>query len=144
MKAWLLDRIGDGIDQLRLAEVPDPAPGPDEVVLDVKFAALNPADRYLAEGMYPAKPTFPHILGRDGVGKVIAVGPGIAGAKIGDAVMILRGDTGVSRPGTLAEKVAVSVDNLVPVPPDWSIEEAACGTLVYLCLLYTSPSPRDS
>jgi NADPH:quinone reductase-like Zn-dependent oxidoreductase len=44
MKAWLLDRIGDGIHQLRLAEVPDPVPGPDEVVLDVKFAALNPAD----------------------------------------------------------------------------------------------------
>lgn len=131
MKAWLL-KDQKGLGSMKMGDAFEPHAVAGEAVVEIFYAALNPADRYLAEGMYPAKPTFPHILGRDGVGKVIAVGPGIAGAKVGDAVMILRGETGVTRPGTLAEKVAVSVDNLVPVPPDWSIEEAACGTLVYL------------
>lgn len=131
MKAWLL-KDQNGIGSMKLGDAFEPHATNGEAVVELMYAALNPADRYLAEGMYPAKPTLPHILGRDGVGKVIAVGPGIAGAKVGDAVMILRGDTGVNRPGTLAQKVSVAVDNLVPVPNDWSIEEAACGTLVYL------------
>jgi len=131
MKAWLL-KDQKGIGSMKTGDAFEPHAIAGEAVVEMFYAALNPADRYLAEGMYPARPTFPHILGRDGVGKVIDVGPGIAGAKIGDAVMILRGETGVNRPGTLAEKVAVTVDNLVPVPADWSIEEAACGTLVYL------------
>jgi len=131
MKAWLL-KDQKGLGSMKIGDAFEPHAVAGEAVVELFYSALNPADRYLAEGMYPARPTFPHILGRDGVGKVIAVGPGIAGAKIGDAVMILRGETGVSRPGTLAEKVAVAVDNLVPVPNDWSIEEAACGTLVYL------------
>src|SRR3954470_2410813 len=131
MKAWLLKDL-KGIGSMKIGDAFEPHATAGEAVVELMYAALNPADRYLAEGMYPAKPHLPHILGRDGVGKVIAVGPGIAGAKVGDAVIILRGETGVSRPGTLAEKVSVAVDNLVPVPSDWSIEEAACGTLVYL------------
>src|SRR6266581_5397290 len=131
MKAWLL-KDQKGIGSVKIGDAFEPHAVAGEAVVELFYAALNPADRYLAEGMYPGRLTLPHILGRDGVGKVIEVGPGIAGAKIGDAVMILRAETGVTRPGTLAEKVAVSVDNLVPVPSDWSIEEAACGTLVYL------------
>jgi len=75
MKAWLLDDL-TGIDGLRLTEVPDPVPGAGEVILEVHFAALNPADRYLAERQYPAKPPLPHILGRDGIGSVLEVGSG--------------------------------------------------------------------
>jgi len=131
MKAWLL-KDQKGLGSMKIGDAFEPHAVAGEAVVELFYAALNPADRYMAEGMYPGRLTFPHILGRDGVGKVIQVGPGIAGAKIGDAVMILRGETGVSRPGTLAEKVSVAVDNLVPIPPDWSIEEAACGTLVYL------------
>ena len=67
MKAWLLDNFS-GIDSLRLAEIPDPKPGAGEVLLELVLAAQNPADRYLAEGQYPAKPPLPHVLGRDGVG----------------------------------------------------------------------------
>ena len=57
--------------------------------------------------MYPAKPTLPHILGRDGVGEVIAVGTGVSKVKAGDTVGILRCDCGVEKWGTLAEKVVV-------------------------------------
>ena len=58
MRAWCLPKQVS-IDSLSLETVADPSPEPEEVVLDVHHAALNPADRYLAEGLYPAKPTFP-------------------------------------------------------------------------------------
>ena len=74
MKAWLLDHVGDGVKGLRIGTVTDPVPEPGEAVLEVTYAALNPADRYLAEGQYPARPALPHILGRDGIGTVVEVG----------------------------------------------------------------------
>ena len=55
MKAWLLEGPG-GLKKLRLGEIADPVSGEGEIVLRVKYAALNPADRYLAEGQYPARP----------------------------------------------------------------------------------------
>jgi NADPH2:quinone reductase len=120
MKAWLL-KEQSGLGAMELADAPEPQAGAGEAVVEMIYAALNPADRYLAEGQYPARPKWPHILGRDGVGKVG-----------GELVMILRGETGVTRPGTLAEKVAVPRENLVPLPQGWTVEEGACGTLVYL------------
>lgn len=131
MKAWLLDRM-EGISHLRLAEIADPHPAAGEVVLNVDFAALNPADRYLAEGQYPARPPLPHILGRDGVGTVGEVGPSVTGLKPGDRRAILRGEVGVSRAGTFAQRAIVPVESLVEVPIGWSDEEAGAAPLVYL------------
>ena len=105
MRAWLLDSF-NGVENLRLGEVPDPEAGPNHVLLRLRFAALNPADAFLAQAMYPAKPPLPHILGRDGVGEVIAVGAGVSNVKVGDTAGILRCDCGVDLWGTLAEKVS--------------------------------------
>lgn len=131
MRAWTIPDQR-GLDGLRLESLPDPEPGPGEVVLRVHLAALNPADRYLAEALYPARPRFPHVLGRDGVGEVVAVGEGVAGWREGDTALVLRGQTGVDRPGTLAELVAVDAASLAAVPRGWSTEEAAGAALVYL------------
>jgi NADPH2:quinone reductase len=131
MRAWLLDEL-NGIEHLRLTEVPEPAVRPGEAILELKYASLNPADRYLAEKQYPAKPPFPHILGRDGVGEVVKVGPGTSGVRVGDKRSILRGDVGVNRWGTFAERAAVPIDNLVETPADWTEEQSAGATLVYL------------
>lgn len=131
MRAWLLDEL-NGIGGLHLAEVPDPVPCEGEVVLRVHYASLNPADRYLAERQYPAKPALPHILGRDGMGTVEQVGPGVTQLRPGDRRAILRSEVGVTRSGTLAERVAVPVDNLVEIPDGWSDTQAAGATLVYL------------
>jgi NADPH:quinone reductase len=131
MRAWLLDDL-TGIEHLRLAEVADPAPNPGEVILEVQYAALNPADRYLAERQYPVKPALPHILGRDGIGRVVQVGDGVSEIRVGDQRAILRGDVGVSRWGTFAERVTVPVENLVQIPADWTEQESAGATLVYL------------
>ena len=131
MRAWFMDSY-DGVEKLRLGEASDPKPGPNQVSLRVRFAALNPADAFLAQAMYPAKPAFPHILGRDGVGEVVAVGPGVSNVKAGDTVGILRCDCGVEAWGTLAEKVVVSAASVAPPPAGWSLEQTAGAPLVYL------------
>ena len=121
-----------GVESLRLGEVPDPAPGPSEVLLKLKFAALNPADAFLAQAMYPAKPALPHILGRDGVGDVIAAGAGVTSVHAGDVVGILRCEAGVNVWGTLAELVVVPAASIVPIPSGWSLEQTAGAPLVFL------------
>jgi NADPH2:quinone reductase len=131
MKAWIIEKQ-EGIEHATLGDVVDPKPGAREAVLRMKYASLNPADAYLAKGQYPAKPPLPHVLGRDGVGEVIALGEGTQGIKVGDTYAILRGDTGVSRWGTFAEQVAVSTHDLVQIPQGWTKEQAAGAPLVYL------------
>ncbi len=131
MKAWIIEGL-HGIDKARLTEVADPIPAAGEVVLRLTCAALNPADRYLAEGQYPAKPPFPHILGRDGSGTVVATGAGVQDHPIGQKRAILRGDMGVSRWGTFAELVAVPAESLIEIPGGWSDEQAGSASLVYV------------
>jgi NADPH2:quinone reductase len=131
MRAWFMDSY-DGVDKLRLGDAPDPQPGPNQVLLRVQFAALNPADAFLALAMYPAKPALPHILGRDGAGEVVGVGAGVSSVKPGDTVGILRCDCGVEMWGTLAEKVIVSAASVAPPPAGWSLEQTAGAPLVYL------------
>lgn len=132
MKAWLLNRIGGGVADLHLSEVAEPLAQRGEVVLELDYAGLNPADRYLAEGQYPAKPSLPHILGRDGVGRVVSLGPGVIDVHVGERRAILRSEIGVDRAGTFAQRVAVPAEALVPIPEGWTDQEAAGAPLVYL------------
>jgi NADPH2:quinone reductase len=121
-----------GTGTLRLGEVEDPRPGPGEALVRIRFAALNPADAFLAQGQYPAKPKFPHILGRDGAGEVLALGPGARGVAVGDTVGILRCEAGVNAWGTLAEKTVVPSASLAPIAPGWTMEQMAAAPLVFL------------
>ena len=107
MRAWLMDSYA-GVDKLRLGELPDPRPGVGDVLVQVRFAALNPADAFLASGLYPAKPPLPHVLGRDGAGVVASVGTSVRDIRSGDKVGILRCDIGVDSWGTLAEQAEAS------------------------------------
>jgi NADPH2:quinone reductase len=131
MRAWLMDSY-EGVERLRLGEVSDPQPGPGDVLLKVRLAALNPADAFLASGLYPARPPLPHVLGRDGVGDIAAVGSGVSHVRPDETVGILRCDVGVEVWGTLAEKVVVPAQSLTPIPHRWSLEEMAGAPLVFL------------
>jgi NADPH2:quinone reductase len=93
---------------------------------------LNPADAFLAQAQYPAKPLLPHILGRDGVGEVLEAGSGVEHVRVGDTVGVLRCDVGVESWGTLAEKTVVRADSTAKVPDGWSREEMAAAPLVFL------------
>jgi NADPH2:quinone reductase len=134
MRAWVIASF-DGIDKARQTDVAEPEPGPGEVLLRVEFAALNPADAYLAEGQYPARPPLPHILGRDGSGEVVRLGSGVEGLQPGAVKLILRGETGVSRWGTFAERVVVPAESLVDIPAGWTREQGSSAALVYLTAL---------
>jgi len=132
MRAWLLNDF-TGLDALHVSEsVPRPSPGPDEVLIRVHFAALNPADRFLAENLYPARPKLPHILGRDGGGVVEEIGAGVSQPRVGDRVVVLRSEAGVEKPGTFAEYLVVPAEYVVPKPAEWTEQEAAAAPLVYL------------
>jgi NADPH2:quinone reductase len=131
MRAWLMDSY-EGIENLHLGKVDDPQPNRGQVLLAVRFAALNPADAFLAQAQYPARPSLPHILGRDASGVVREVHPSVKSVRVGDSMGILTCNVGAEVWGTLAEQVLVPEDNLVPIPPGWSAEEMAGAPLVFL------------
>lgn len=130
MRAWRFHEFGD-ISNYRLEDAPVPRPLPGEALLQVRFAALNPADRLLIEGRYPGAGQLPLTVGRDGAGIVHETGEG-SRFRAGDAAVVLRSEVGITRQGTLADLVAVPEEVLAPIPRGWSLEEAAAAPLVYL------------
>jgi NADPH2:quinone reductase len=133
MKAWLWDGQA-GLDHLHLDETSDPVPGDGEVVMEVHYAALNPADRMMAERRYPypVYPPAPHVLGRDGVGKVIKVGKGVTDVQVGDERVLLRSQVGLLRWGMFAEQVSIPANALADVPEGWTLEQASGAAVVYI------------
>ena len=113
MQAAVLPRAR-GTVEVRAVDLRQPGPG--EVLLRMRSAGLNPADAFLAKGMYPARPTLPHILGRDGVGEVLEIGAGVATVRPGDMVGVLRCNAGVETWGTLAEKAVIPAASVAPIP----------------------------
>jgi NADPH2:quinone reductase len=130
MRAWRFSEFGD-IGNFRLGEYPKPEAGTGEVLIKVRYAALNPADRLLIEGKYPGAGQLPLTVGREGAGTVEPAPPASGAFKPGDAVVVLRSEVGITRQGTLAEYVAVPEACVAPLPPGWSMEAAAGCPLVY-------------
>jgi NADPH:quinone reductase-like Zn-dependent oxidoreductase len=114
MKAAYIEKFG-GPEVLQYGDLPDPAPGPGEVVVDVHAATVNAADWKFRAGEYArhAGVNFPQVPGRDFSGVVSAVGAG-ADLKVGDAVF---GVLGAGKEGTYCEKIAIAA-NLVAKKPD--------------------------
>lgn len=107
-----------GPEQMTWAEVPDPEPGPGEVVLDVVSSAVNRADLLQVQGNYPVPPGASEILGLECAGRIAALGDGVTGWSVGDEVCALLAG------GGYATKVAVPAPQLLPVPAGVSLEEA--------------------
>lgn len=125
MKAILLKSPG-GANQLELAEYPTPLPQKNEVLIRIKAASLNRADILQREGKYPPPPGASPILGLDVAGIIDAVGADCKRFKTGDAVMALLSG------GGYAEFVAVDERLVIPIPQDFSFEEAAAIPEVFL------------
>jgi zinc-binding alcohol dehydrogenase/oxidoreductase len=137
-------RAFGGPEALAPAELPDPEPGPGEVRVDLVAAALNHRDRWIRIG---GKADLPAVLGSDGAGVVSAVGPGAAGVKVGDEVVVnpslAWGDReaapgpdfrilGVPDQGTYAERIVVGAEQVRPRPTKLSWAEAAALPLAGL------------
>ena len=156
MRAALLEAFG-GPERLAPAEVPDPAPGPGEVLLRVRACALNHLDLWVRAGLPSAKVKPPFILGCDVAGEIAALGPGASGPGLatGGRFAVHPGrscgtcaacrdgrepdcpDYGIigaygGRPGGYAELLAVPAAALLPIPAAMSFTDAAAVPLTFL------------
>ena len=126
-----------GPEVLRYEDVPDPAPGPGEVLIRLRAASLNHLDLWVRQGR-PSVPK-PRILGADGAGVVAGLGEGVDGFAGGERVVINpgieHGDRitviGEHTDGTHAELIAVPAGQVYAIPDELSFEEAAAFPLVF-------------
>src|SRR5688500_12923861 len=99
MKAIRVARPGDS-SMLELVDLPMPEAQPGEVLVRIEATGVNFLDIQTRLDRYPAGTTFPHIAGREGAGRAIAIGAGVDGVSVGDRVALS------SVPGCYAEAVA--------------------------------------
>ena len=151
MKAVFFNRNG-GLDVLEYGDLPDPEPGPGEVVIRLSAAALNRLDIWTREGWPGMKIEYPFIPGADGAGTVAATGEGVSGWEVDTPVVINAnlgdgtcaycragfenrcqhwGLLGETRNGTYAEFVVVPARNLKRRPEKFDPHQAAAAGLVY-------------
>ncbi|MFP4512216.1 MAG: NAD(P)H-quinone oxidoreductase [Acidimicrobiales bacterium] len=125
MRAVVLTEHGEP-DVLTVAEVADPVPGPDEVLVDVAATALNRADLLQRRGRYPGPPMDHEIPGMELAGRVAAVGSRARAWAVGDPVM------GIVGGGAYAERIAVHERQLMPVPSTVGLTDAAAIPEVFI------------
>ncbi|WP_072801522.1 zinc-binding dehydrogenase [Rhodococcoides yunnanense] len=129
MRAWQMIAAGE---PLKLVELPDPEPGPGQVVIDVKAAGLCHSDVGFLDGsMAWMLEQMPIVLGHEVAGVVSAIGPDVEGFAVGDRVGV-AGDgldaPGIVLDGGFGERCIGKVVQLVPIPDSVSFGQAAAGT----------------
>jgi NADPH:quinone reductase-like Zn-dependent oxidoreductase len=88
MHAVQLTAYGDPLEGLKYVDIPAPeAPGPNQVLIGVEFSPLNQNDLLLTQGIYATHPALPTVIGTEGAGRVLAVGPRVENVKVGDRVL---------------------------------------------------------
>lgn len=110
-----------GPEVLALVDLPDPRPGPGELLVDVAAAGVNFVDTYQRRGIYPVD--LPAVLGEEGVGRVAAVGDGTTGFSVGDRVVW------ANIPGSYADRTVVPAHAAVHVP-DAIPDDVAVGAFL--------------
>ena len=124
MKAVLCKAFGPA-ENLVVEDLDSPQIKKGEVLLDVHAAGVNFPDTLIIEGKYQFKPPFPFSPGGEAAGVVAAVGEKISHLKVGDRVMALTGW------GSFAEQVAVSGQNVLPIPAEMDFTTAAAFSMTY-------------
>jgi NADPH:quinone reductase len=124
MKAVLCTRLG-GPDDLEIADLPEPTPGPGEVLVRVHAAGLNFFDTLIIAGKYQHKPALPFSPASEFAGEVESVGHGVASLAPGDRVV---GSMGW---GAAREKIVVAADRVTILPPGADLDRAAGLTVTY-------------
>src|SRR5437870_2947788 len=124
MKAIRVHEFGDP-SVLRLEEVPDPRPGPGQVVVGIRAVGVNPVDTYIRGGRNPALPR-PYTPGSDAAGTVEAVGEGVTNVKAGDRVY-----TAGSVSGAYAERALAGASQVHPLPESISFAQGAAMNVPY-------------
>ena len=131
MKAAYFMQHG-GPEVMQYGEVPDPVPGPGEILVDVHAASVNGADWKVRAGTYRKLSSFPYVPGRDFSGVVAALGPGVTDFEPGDPVF---GVCETVREGAYAERLAIDASIVARKPDDLSHEVCAALALAGLTAL---------
>lgn len=143
MKAVRFAEYG-GVGVLNVVDVPDPAPGPGQVLVRVKAAGINPGEAKIRSGLMHARwpATFPSGQGSDLAGVVSAVGPGVTGTAPGDEVIGYTDDR-----ASQAEYALVSADHVTPKPAGvpWEVAGAlhVAGATAYAAVRAVAAGPGD-
>lgn len=131
MKAAYIEQFG-GPEVIKCGDLPDPSPGPGQIVVDVFAASVNGADWKVRANHYGKAAPFPLILGRDFSGVISAVGEGVLDLGVGDEVF---GVLELGREGAYAEKIAINAAIVAKKPAAMSHVDAAALALTGLTAL---------
>lgn len=123
MIAWQVASLGEPVDVMRLGEVPEPEPGPDQVVVEVLATALNFPDVLLARGQYQDRPPLPFTPGVEMCGRVVKVGPRGPAHLVGERVL----GTVVLPHGALARYAVAGAREVFRTPA--GLDDDACAAL---------------
>ncbi|HEV3417245.1 MAG TPA: zinc-dependent alcohol dehydrogenase family protein [Pirellulales bacterium] len=143
MRAVQLTAYGDPLEGLKYLDIPTPpAPGPNQVLIGVEFSPLNQSDLLLARGIYGTRPALPTVIGNEGVGLVLAMGPGVQNVKLGDRVLAPLSSF------TWRERMVLSADGLFALPSDADPQQLAMlainpPTAALLLSEYVNLKPGD-
>ena len=119
ISAVVYETHGNPTEVLRVETQSWPKPAPDEVVVEMRAAPINPADLNAIEGKYPLRPTLPATPGFEGAGVVAELGANVKNFETGAPVILPH------NLGTWREAAAVKADELVAVPPEIEPVQAA-------------------
>jgi NADPH2:quinone reductase len=133
MKAVRIHEYG-GPEVLVCDEVERPAPGPQQALIRVEAAGVNPVDVAVREDRFPTPKAPPKTIGSDGAGVVVEVGPDVAGLAVGDEVFF--SGLGIGSEGSYAEYAVIAAVQAVPKPPSASFVEAAALGLAFATAHY--------
>src|SRR5467141_2395052 len=144
MRQLQLVAHGEPFDVIELNTIPDPALGPEDVLISMEAAPLNPSDFLFVRGMYGVRPSFPSSVGAEGVGRVAKIGSKVDIALRGKRVLILP----TYEQGTWADEVVAPVRNIVPMsdeadPLQLSMIGINPATAYLLLNRYVSLMPGD-
>jgi NADPH:quinone reductase len=124
VRAVQVERFGP-LDGVLIAELPDPEPGPDDVVIEVAAAGVNFPDVLVAEGTYQTLPSLPFVPGKEAAGTVVAAGSNVRRLSPGDRVLALV------EHGAFTERLCVPAELAMPIPDRMPFPQAAAFGLVY-------------
>jgi len=131
LKAIRVHETG-GAEALRLETIPDPVPGPGQVLVRLEAIGVNFIEIYQRRGLY--KVAMPFVPGEEGAGKVEAVGPGVDDVRVGDRV------ASVNFRGSYAELAIADANKVVPIPEGLGAREAAAVMLQGMTAQYLATS----
>ena len=166
MKAAVVEKFGE---PLVVREVPVPAPGPGQALVEIIASGVCHTDLHAADGDWPVKPTLPFIPGHEGAGVVVALGPGVTHLKEGDRVGLVwlhsacghcefclsgwetlcleQKNSGYSVNGSFAQYAVAEADYLGRIPKGLSFTDAApilcAGVTTYKGLKETKTRPGE-